>query len=76
MLRNNAQKINQVVKQIVGVQRYEIVPEKNIKKSFTFDNACSKINLVGKQGIGVIQVCYTGVKPGAEAAHQKSSTYV
>ena len=61
MLRNNAQKINQVVKQIVGVQRYEIVPEKNIKKSFTFDNACSKINLVGKQGIGVIQVCYTGV---------------
>ena len=49
-------KINQVVKQIVGVQRYEIVPEKNIKKSFTFDNACSKINLVGKQEIGVIQV--------------------
>lgn len=72
MLRNNAQKINQVVKQIVGVQRYEIVPEKNITKSFTFDNKCSKINLVGK----VIQVCYTGVKPGAEAAHQKSSTYV
>ena len=61
MLRNNAQKINQVVKQIVGVERYEIVPEKNIKKSFTFDNACSKINLVGKQEIGVIQVCYTGV---------------
>lgn len=58
MLRNNAQKINHVGKQIVGVQRYEIVPEKNIKKSFTFDNKCSKIHLVGKQGIGVIQVLY------------------